>query len=121
MTLRHWDGSRWRRLPAGHSGGFAAVDADGPANAWAVGGGAFDEPVALHWDGRSWRRHRSPIKARDVAVEVRGDAQLGEVDILGRSDDGRHARTSVIQAGKHVLILDTHVGIGQVRVTRAAR
>ncbi|TDD01713.1 hypothetical protein E1292_25120 [Nonomuraea deserti] len=69
MTLRHWDGSRWRRLPAGHNGTFAAVDADGPANVWAVGGGAYDEPVALHWDGRSWRRHRSPIKARDVAVD----------------------------------------------------
>ncbi|MFB4284534.1 hypothetical protein ACBJ59_55340 [Nonomuraea sp. MTCD27] len=69
MTLRHWDGSRWRRLPAGHTGSLAAVDADGPANAWAVGGGAFDEPVALQWDGRSWRRHRSPMTSRDVAVD----------------------------------------------------
>ncbi|MGN9781319.1 hypothetical protein ACTMTF_07825 [Nonomuraea sp. ZG12] len=69
MTLRHWDGARWRRLPAGHSGSLAAVDADGPANAWAVGGGAYDKPVALQWDGRSWRRHRSPLNARDVAVD----------------------------------------------------
>jgi phage shock protein PspC (stress-responsive transcriptional regulator) len=56
-----------------------------------------------------------------VALQVRGDAQLGEVDILGTSDDGRHARTSVVQAGKHVLVLDAHVGVGQVRVTRAVQ
>jgi phage shock protein PspC (stress-responsive transcriptional regulator) len=61
------------------------------------------------------------IVPHDVALEVRGDAQLGEVDVLGKSDDGRHARTSVVQTGKRVLVLDTHVGIGQVRVTRAGQ
>ena len=61
------------------------------------------------------------IVPQDVALEVRGDAQLGEVDVLGKSDDGRHARTSVVQTGKRVLVLDTHVGIGQVRVTRAGQ
>jgi phage shock protein PspC (stress-responsive transcriptional regulator) len=61
------------------------------------------------------------IVPQNVALEVRGDAQLGEVHILGRSDDGRHARTSLVQTGKRVLVLDTHVGVGQVRVTRAAR
>lgn len=61
------------------------------------------------------------IVPQNVALEVRGDAQLGQVDILGNSDDGRHARTSVIQTGKHVLVLDAHVGVGQVRVTRAVQ
>ena len=61
------------------------------------------------------------IVPQNVALEVRGDAQLGEVDILSKSDDGRHARTSVIQTGKHVLVLDAHVGVGQVRVTRAVQ
>ncbi len=61
------------------------------------------------------------IVPRDVALEVRGDAQLGEVNVFGKSDDGRHARTSVVQTGKRVLVLDTHVGIGQVRVTRAGQ
>jgi len=61
------------------------------------------------------------IVPRDVALQVRGDAQLGEVHILGRFDDGRHARSSIVQSGNHVLVLDTHVGIGQVRVTRAVQ
>jgi phage shock protein PspC (stress-responsive transcriptional regulator) len=61
------------------------------------------------------------IVPQDVALKVRGDAQLGEVHILGKADDGRHARTSVIETGKHVLVLDTHVGIGQVHVTRGGQ
>ena len=61
------------------------------------------------------------IVPQNVALRVRGDAQLGDVQILGRSDDGRNATTSIVQAGKHVLVLDTHVGIGQVRVTRAGQ
>lgn len=69
MTLRHWNGSGWQELPAGYTGSLAAVDADGPGNVWAVGGGSFDKPVALHWDGGSWRRHRSPMSTRDVAVD----------------------------------------------------
>jgi phage shock protein PspC (stress-responsive transcriptional regulator) len=61
------------------------------------------------------------IVPQNVALQVRGDAQLGEVHILRRSDDGRNAKTSIVQTGKHVLILDTHVGVGQVRVTRAVQ
>ena len=61
------------------------------------------------------------IVPQDVALEVRADAQLGEVHILGKKDDGRHARTSVVETGKRVLVLDTHVGIGQVRVTRGGQ
>jgi phage shock protein PspC (stress-responsive transcriptional regulator) len=61
------------------------------------------------------------IVPQNVALQVRGDAQLGDVQILGRSDGGHNARTSVAQTGKHVLVLDTHVGVGQVRVVRAVQ
>jgi phage shock protein PspC (stress-responsive transcriptional regulator) len=61
------------------------------------------------------------IVPQNVALQVRGDAQVGEVHILGRSDDGHNAKTSLTQTGKHVLVLDTHVGVGQVRVTRAVQ
>jgi phage shock protein PspC (stress-responsive transcriptional regulator) len=61
------------------------------------------------------------IVPANVALRVRGDAQLGEVEILGKTDDGRNAEATVDQAGDRVLILDTHVGVGQVRVTRAVQ
>ena len=61
------------------------------------------------------------IVPSNVALRVRGDAQVGQVHILGRSDDGRNATASVVQSGKHVLVLDTHVGVGQVRVVRAVQ
>jgi predicted membrane protein len=57
----------------------------------------------------------------DVAVRVHGAAQLGSVHVLGRSDDGRHADATVSQTGGRVLVLDAHVGVGQVRVVRAVR
>ncbi|MCG5216353.1 hypothetical protein [Streptosporangium sp. KLBMP 9127] len=95
MTLRHWDGSRWQSLPAGHSGSLAAVDADGPANAWAVGGGTFDEPVALHWDGGSWRRHQSPIKARDVAVDGGRVVLISSSEVV-QGDGARFIRKLIV-------------------------
>jgi phage shock protein PspC (stress-responsive transcriptional regulator) len=61
------------------------------------------------------------IVPENVALRVHGDAQLGQVEILGKTADGRNAETAVDQAGTRVLILDTHVGVGQVRVTRALR
>jgi phage shock protein PspC (stress-responsive transcriptional regulator) len=61
------------------------------------------------------------IVPQDVALRVRGDAQLGEINILGKTADGRHAKTAIEQTGKRVLILDAHVGVGQVRVMRAVR
>jgi phage shock protein PspC (stress-responsive transcriptional regulator) len=57
----------------------------------------------------------------DVAVRVHGAAQLGSVHILGRADDGRHADATVAQTGTRVLVLNAHVGVGQVRVVRAVR
>jgi phage shock protein PspC (stress-responsive transcriptional regulator) len=54
-----------------------------------------------------------------VALRVHGDAQLGQVEVLGRSVDGRNIDKKVDQAGERVLILDAHVGVGRVRVMRA--
>ena len=61
------------------------------------------------------------IVPNGVALRVHGDAQLGEVKVLGESVDGRNVDKRIDQAGKRVLVLDAHVGIGSVRVTRAVR
>ena len=59
------------------------------------------------------------IVPQNVALRVRGDAKFGQVEILGKSADGHNAKAAIDQAGARVLILDTHVGAGQVRVLRA--
>jgi phage shock protein PspC (stress-responsive transcriptional regulator) len=55
----------------------------------------------------------------DVALRLHGDAQLGRVEVLGTTAEGRNVDRSVDQAGTHVLDLDAHVGVGKVSVTRA--
>jgi phage shock protein PspC (stress-responsive transcriptional regulator) len=61
------------------------------------------------------------IVPADVALRVHGDAQLGQVELLGRSADGRNVDKKVAQAGERMLVLDAHVGVGKVRVTRTVR
>src|SRR5918912_357523 len=61
------------------------------------------------------------IVPNGVALRVHGDAQLGQVEVLGESVDGRNVDKRIDQAGRRVLVLDAHVGIGSVRVTRALR
>jgi phage shock protein PspC (stress-responsive transcriptional regulator) len=61
------------------------------------------------------------VVPQNVALQVRGDAQLGQVEVLGESADGRNVDRNVDQAGKRVLALDAHVGVGRVRVMRAVR
>jgi len=61
------------------------------------------------------------IVPRDAALRVHGDAQFGEVDILGKSVDGHNVDSGVNQTGARVLVLDTHVGAGALHVTRAVR
>jgi phage shock protein PspC (stress-responsive transcriptional regulator) len=56
-----------------------------------------------------------------VALRVHGDAQLGQVEVLGQIADGRNVDKNVAQAGKRILVLDAHVGVGKVTVTRAVR
>ena len=57
----------------------------------------------------------------EVALRVRGDAQLGQVELFGDAADGRNVGKSLDQSGARVLILNAHVGVGRVRVTRALR
>jgi phage shock protein PspC (stress-responsive transcriptional regulator) len=61
------------------------------------------------------------IVPADVALRVHGDAQLGQVELLGKSADGRNVDKQVDQAGERMLVLNAHVGVGKVRVTRAVR
>lgn len=57
----------------------------------------------------------------DVALRVRGDAQLGQVELFGQSADGRNVDKSLDQPGARVLVLNAHVGVGQVQVARVVR
>ena len=62
------------------------------------------------------------IVPRDATLRLRGETQLGYVNFLGQTDDGHNARGSLdAGAGKRVLVLDTHVGVGSVRVIRSVR
>jgi phage shock protein PspC (stress-responsive transcriptional regulator) len=56
-----------------------------------------------------------------VRLRVHGTAQLGRVEVLGQSADGRNVTKDVAEGGARVLVLDAHVGAGSVRVTRAVR
>ena len=57
----------------------------------------------------------------DVALKVHGDAQFGGVHLLGRSADGHNVDDSVTENGARVLVIDAHVGAGELRVTRGVR
>jgi phage shock protein PspC (stress-responsive transcriptional regulator) len=57
----------------------------------------------------------------EVALRVRGGAQLGQVEVLGQTADGRNVDKSLDQSGARVLVLDAHVGVGKVQVARAVR
>jgi phage shock protein PspC (stress-responsive transcriptional regulator) len=61
------------------------------------------------------------IVPQNVALRVHGDAQLGQVEVLGQNADGRNVDKKIDQVGKRVLVLDAHVGVGKVSVTRAVR
>jgi hypothetical protein len=56
-----------------------------------------------------------------VALRVRGGAQLGQVQLLGQTADGRDVDKRLDQSGARVLVLNAHVGVGKVQVTRAVR
>ncbi|HYN51035.1 MAG TPA: PspC domain-containing protein [Thermoleophilaceae bacterium] len=57
----------------------------------------------------------------DVALRVRAEAQLGEIDLLGETVDGHQAEAQLDETGARVLVLDAHVGLGVVQITRAVR
>jgi predicted membrane protein len=61
------------------------------------------------------------IVPSNVALRIDGDAQLGQVQMLGTTADGRNVDRHVAETGKRVLVLKAHVGVGKVQVTRAVR
>jgi phage shock protein PspC (stress-responsive transcriptional regulator) len=61
------------------------------------------------------------IAPRDAALRVRGQANYGEVRLLGLGASGHHAGQTVDETGKRVLIVDGHVEAGKLVVTRAVR
>ncbi len=57
-----------------------------------------------------------------VALQVRGTAEIGEVDLPGGvGGDGRNVESNVFETGPRVLVIDAHTGLGSVRVERAVR
>jgi phage shock protein PspC (stress-responsive transcriptional regulator) len=56
-----------------------------------------------------------------VALQVHGDAQFGQVGLLGRSVEGHNVVDGLDESGARVLVLDAHVGAGDLHVTRAVR
>lgn len=58
----------------------------------------------------------------DVALEVDGYSGVGEVDVLGETEDGTSSRKEVVLPGATadapVLVLDADVGIGRLEVRR---
>jgi len=58
------------------------------------------------------------VVPRGVSVEATANAKAGDVYVLGRHDDGRHATASAGMAG--LLVVDAKVGAGRVDIVRAA-
>ena len=56
----------------------------------------------------------------DVKLQVHGDAQFGQVHVLGRTVEGHNVDKSLTETGGRVLVLDAHVGTGSLHVTRVA-
>jgi len=56
-----------------------------------------------------------------VALQARGDAQFGDVTMLGNATGGHDVDKTVAENGTRVLVLDAHVGAGALRVSRAVR
>lgn len=61
------------------------------------------------------------IVPADAALQVNADAQAGRVDLLGSTADGRDVDKHLTQTGTRVLVLDAHVGAGNLHVSRAVR
>ena len=62
------------------------------------------------------------VLPRDVAVDVTGEVRWGEVDVLGRGEEGRHSREHFVDAGFYDadrrLVLDADVRGGELNVRR---
>jgi phage shock protein PspC (stress-responsive transcriptional regulator) len=58
------------------------------------------------------------IVPSDAAVRARADVRLGYLNLFGVADDGRNVDDAVSERGARVLVLDAHVGVGSLRVSR---
>lgn len=54
----------------------------------------------------------------DLAVDVRASAGTGEVDVLGTREDGLSPEVRTVVGDGDALVLELHVGLGNVEVTR---
>jgi phage shock protein PspC (stress-responsive transcriptional regulator) len=63
----------------------------------------------------------SLIVPPDVALRVKGDAQIGSVRVLDRHADGRNAGVTLSGNGGRVLVVKASVGLGTVEVDRSVR
>ena len=59
------------------------------------------------------------IVPSNVALRIDGDTQLGQVEMLGQTAEGKDVDRHVAENGKRVLVLKAHVGAGKLQVTRA--
>src|SRR5262245_36593778 len=62
--------------------------------------------------------------SRDVAVRVQSHVDWGDNEVLGNEANGREVDNNVDRAGAAgapLLVLDTHLGAGQIEVVRAVR
>ena len=75
-----------------------------------------------HVDARVDVGDLNVIVPADVALRIRGTAEVGEVELPdGLGADGRNVESDLIETGPRVLVLDAHVGAGSVQVERAVR
>jgi phage shock protein PspC (stress-responsive transcriptional regulator) len=65
--------------------------------------------------------HLRVFVPEDVAVRVDGEAQFGDLNLLGSRTDGHNVDGTHEESGDRVLVLDVHVGAGRVDVERAVR
>jgi phage shock protein PspC (stress-responsive transcriptional regulator) len=65
--------------------------------------------------------HLTVTVPEDVAVRINGDAQFGDLNLLGSLADGHNVNGTHDETGDRVLVLDVHVGAGRVDVERAVR
>jgi lia operon protein LiaF len=108
---------------------YVVTGSEGPRDSYTLGVGK----LTLDLSGAKLADGETHVKAsvdlgelrvivpQDVALRVQADARLGEVHVLGKMTDGHNAKETLSQPGRQVLVLDTHVGVGQVRIVRAVR
>jgi phage shock protein PspC (stress-responsive transcriptional regulator) len=65
--------------------------------------------------------HLEVIVPANAALQAHVEAHYGQVKLLGNSSDGYDTDKTVGQAGARVLVLDGHVGAGEIEVSRAVR